>query len=50
MSKETLKQRLAALKGHSTLQLTTIGRETGQRHTVTIWFLVDATGWVAGVR
>lgn len=36
-----MKQRLAALKDRSTLQLTTIGRKTGKRHTVTVWFLVD---------
>lgn len=41
MTKEALEQRLAALKGRSTLQLTTIGRKTGRRHTVTTWFLVD---------
>ena len=41
MSKEPLGQRLAALKDRSTLQLTTIGRKTGKRHTVTTWFLAD---------
>lgn len=41
MAKEPLKERLGALRDHSTLQLTTIGRKTGKRHTVTIWFLVD---------
>ena len=41
MAKESLKQRLAALKERSTLRLTTIGRRTGKRHTVTTWFLVD---------
>src|SRR5579862_7407003 len=41
MPKESLKQRLVPLKDHSTLQLTTIGRKTGKRHTVTVWFLVD---------
>jgi deazaflavin-dependent oxidoreductase (nitroreductase family) len=41
MAKESLKQRLAPLKNRSTLQLTTIGRKTGKRHTVTVWFLVD---------
>ena len=41
MTKEALEQRLAALQGRSTLQLTTIGRKTGRRHTVTTWFLVD---------
>lgn len=35
-------RRLAALKDRSTLQLTTLGRKTGKRHAVTIWFLVDA--------
>lgn len=41
MAKESLKQRLAALNDRSTLRLTTIGRKTGKRHTVTVWFLVD---------
>jgi deazaflavin-dependent oxidoreductase (nitroreductase family) len=41
MTKEPLQRRLAALAEHSTLQLTTIGRKTGKRHTVTTWFLVD---------
>jgi deazaflavin-dependent oxidoreductase (nitroreductase family) len=41
MPKESVKHRLAPLKDHSTLQLTTIGRRTGKRHTVTVWFLVD---------
>jgi deazaflavin-dependent oxidoreductase (nitroreductase family) len=41
MPKESLKQRLGPLKDRSTLQLTTIGRRTGKRHTVTVWFLVD---------
>ena len=41
MPKESLKQRLAPLQDGSTLQLTTIGRKTGKRHTVTVWFLID---------
>ena len=41
MANESLKQRLTPLKDRSTLQLTTIGRKTGKRHTVTTWFLVD---------
>ena len=41
MAKDTLKQRLAAVSDRSTLRLTTLGRKTGKRHTVTIWFLVD---------
>ena len=39
--RESLEQRLAPLKERSTLQLTTFGRKTGRRHTVTVWFLVD---------
>jgi deazaflavin-dependent oxidoreductase (nitroreductase family) len=42
MAKEaSVAHRLAAQKDRSTLQLTTLGRKTGKRHTVTIWFLVD---------
>jgi deazaflavin-dependent oxidoreductase (nitroreductase family) len=41
MAMKSLKQRLTPLKDHSTLRLTTIGRKTGKRHTVTVWFLVD---------
>jgi deazaflavin-dependent oxidoreductase (nitroreductase family) len=41
MAKESLKQRLAAVKDRSTLRLTTIGRKTSKQHTVTVWFLVD---------
>jgi deazaflavin-dependent oxidoreductase (nitroreductase family) len=41
MAQESLKQRLTPLKDRSTLQVTTIGRKTGKRHTVTTWFLVD---------
>jgi deazaflavin-dependent oxidoreductase (nitroreductase family) len=41
MPKEPLNQRLAQLKDRSTLQLTTIGRKTGKRHTVTVWFLFE---------
>jgi deazaflavin-dependent oxidoreductase (nitroreductase family) len=33
--------RLAPQKDRGTLQLTTLGRKTGKRHTVTVWFLVD---------
>lgn len=42
MTKEALARRLAPLKDRGTLRLTTIGRKTGKRHTVTVWFLVDA--------
>ena len=41
MSKESLKVRLSPLKDRSTLQLTTLGRKTGKRHTVTVWFVID---------
>jgi deazaflavin-dependent oxidoreductase (nitroreductase family) len=41
MAKESLKQRLAAVKDRSTLRLTTSGRKTSKQHTVTVWFLVD---------
>jgi deazaflavin-dependent oxidoreductase (nitroreductase family) len=41
MAKESLKHRLTPLKNRSTLQVTTIGRKTGKRHTVTTWFVVD---------
>ena len=42
MAKEaSLTHRLAAHRDRGTLQLTTLGRKTGKRHTVTIWFLVD---------
>ena len=41
MPKESLKHRLGPLKNRSTLQLATIGRRSGKRHTVTVWFLVD---------
>jgi deazaflavin-dependent oxidoreductase (nitroreductase family) len=42
MRKEgSLAERLAAFKDHSTLRLTTLGRKTGKRHTVTVWFLTD---------
>ncbi len=41
MTKDSLRSRLAALKDRSTLQLTTFGRKTGKRHTVTVWFLVE---------
>ena len=41
MAKESLKDRLTPLKNCSTLRLTTLGRKTGKRHTVTVWFLVD---------
>ena len=41
MAKESLKQRLTSVTDRSTLRLTTIGRKTGKRHTVTVWFLVD---------
>ncbi len=32
---------LRLLDSNGTLRLTTIGRRTGKRHTVTVWFLVD---------
>lgn len=38
---DTLKARLGHLKDHSTVELTTLGRKTGKRHTVTVWFVVD---------
>jgi len=41
MANDTLEQRLTSLKDRSTLQVTTIGRKTGKRHTVTTWFLVE---------
>ncbi len=41
MATQALKARLTAIKDASTLQITTVGRKTGKRHTVTIWFLVD---------
>jgi hypothetical protein len=41
MPKESLNQRLDRLKNRSTLQLTTLGRRTGKRHTVTVWFVVE---------
>jgi hypothetical protein len=41
MAKDTLEQRLTSLKDRSTLRVTTIGRKTGKRHTVTTWFLVE---------
>ena len=51
MAKDTLKQRLTALKDRSTLRVTTIGRKTGKRHTVTTWFLVDGdTVYLATLR
>ena len=51
MAKDTLKQRLTPLKDRSTLRVTTIGRKTGKRHTVTTWFLVDGdTVYLATLR
>ena len=41
MAKESLKQRLDTVTDRSTLRLSTIGRKTGKRHTVTVWFFVD---------
>ena len=41
MAKESVQPRLAAFSNSSTLQLTTVGRKTGKRHTITTWFLVD---------
>jgi deazaflavin-dependent oxidoreductase (nitroreductase family) len=41
MAKDAVRSRLVDLKKHSTLQLTTIGRKSGKRHTVTVWFLID---------
>jgi len=40
MPTNSLKQLLTPLQNRSTLQLTTLGRKTGKRHTVTTWFLV----------
>lgn len=34
-------QDLSDLSSHSTLRVTTVGRKTGKRHTVPVWFLVD---------
>ncbi len=39
--KRSAAPRLAPVKDCSTLELTTIGRVSGKRHTVTVWFLVD---------
>ena len=51
MTKEPLERRLAGLTDRGTLQLTTIGRKTGKRHTVTTWFLVDdATVYLVTLR
>jgi len=42
MPKErSVADRLAAVKDRRTLRLTTIGRKTGKRHTVPVWFLVE---------
>ncbi len=41
MTKTSLPTALTALKDLSTLRLTTFGRKTGKRHTVTTWFLVE---------
>ncbi len=41
MTKTSLPTELTALKDLGTLRLTTFGRKTGKRHTVTTWFLVD---------
>ena len=41
MTKNSTKPNLADVKDLSTLQVTTLGRKTGKRHTVTAWFLVD---------
>jgi len=41
MAKKAQAPELAALKDGGTLRLTTLGRKTGKRHTVTTWFLVD---------
>ena len=41
MAQQSFKDRLAAVKDRSSLRLTTLGRKTGKRHTVTVWFLVD---------
>jgi hypothetical protein len=51
MAKDTPKQRLTQLKDRSTLRVTTIGRKTGKRHTVTTWFLIEgATVYLATLR
>ena len=51
MAKDTVMQRLDTLKDRSTLQLTTLGRKTGKRHTVPIWFLIDGnTVYLATMR
>lgn len=41
MANQPLKLPLASLNDHSTLQLTTLGRKTGKRHTVPVWFVVE---------
>jgi len=38
-----LAARLAAVKGRSTLRITTRGRRTGKPHSVPIWFVADGT-------
>lgn len=41
MPKQPLDSQLTTLNSHGTLQLTTRGRRTSKRHTVTVWFVVD---------
>jgi hypothetical protein len=41
MVRDDLRARLAVVRDRGTLQLTTLGRRTGKRHTVTVWFLVE---------
>ena len=41
MTKASAKPCLTPLKDRTTLPLTTTGRKTGKRHTVTVWFPVD---------
>jgi deazaflavin-dependent oxidoreductase (nitroreductase family) len=36
-----VRERLARVAGRSRCRLTHVGRKTGRRHEVTIWFLVD---------
>ena len=36
-----LADRLAAVSGHSTCRLTHLGRKSGKRYEVTIWFMVE---------
>ncbi len=41
MTEQSLKKRLESVSHRSTLKITTIGRKSGKKHSVTIWFVVD---------